>query len=118
MLGVLWDAGPATVREVLERLPDQKERAYTTVLAAMQQMEKKGLLGRAAEMRGRAHVYKPAASRKRTMKPVLRGLVERAFGGRPAVAVQQLLGDSPPGPDEIAEIRGLLDEIERKRRDS
>ena len=104
---------------MLTKLPDHKDRAYTTVLAAMQQMEKKGLLVRAPELggpRGRAHVYRPTASRKRTMKPVLRGLVQRAFGGRPAAAVQQLLGDSPPGPEEIAEIRGMLDAIEKRRR--
>ena len=115
MLGVLWDAGPATVREIGGRLPDGKDRAYTTVLAVCQQMEKRGQLRREEEMRGRAHVYAPCASRRKTMKPFLRGLVQRAFGGRPAAAALQLLGDQPPGPEEIAEIRALLDRIEAKR---
>jgi predicted transcriptional regulator len=43
VLGVLWEHGPSTVREVLERLPDGKPRAYTSVLSVMQVMQKKGL---------------------------------------------------------------------------
>ena len=96
-------------------MPDGKTRSYTTVPTLMQQMEKKGLLAREPELRGRAHVYRPVLTRRRTMKPLLQGLVQRAFGGRPAAAVQQLLGDQPPDPEEIAQIRALLDRIEAKR---
>ncbi|MCA9092782.1 MAG: BlaI/MecI/CopY family transcriptional regulator, partial [Planctomycetaceae bacterium] len=44
ILHVLWQAGPSTVRDVLEKLPDQKKRAYTSVLSVMQVMQKKGFL--------------------------------------------------------------------------
>ncbi len=46
ILGVLWEAGPLAVRDVLERMPDGKSRAYTSILSCLQVMEKKGLLSR------------------------------------------------------------------------
>ena len=41
VLNVLWEKTKGTVREVMEALPDGKQRAYTTVLSVMQLMEKK-----------------------------------------------------------------------------
>jgi len=111
VLGVLWDWGPKTAKAVLDLMPDGKRRSYTTVLSMMQQMEKKGLLSRTLE--GRAHVYSPATTRRKTLKPMLKSLVSRAFGGRSGTAVQHLLSDQPPSAAEIEEIRRLLDKIER-----
>ena len=112
VLGVLWDHGPATARGVLERMPDGKPRSYTTILTIMQLMEKKGLLKR--KLHGRAHIYTPTSSRRRTMSPLLRTLVGRAFGGRPATVVQQLLSDQPMTREELQDIRTLLDELDKR----
>src|ERR1044071_7299841 len=92
VLGVLWERGPSTVRDVLDALPDGKARAYTTVLTVMQVMEKKGLLTHTSQ--GNAHVYQPKVSREQTMRPMLRTLVHHIFGGSPASALQHLLAES------------------------
>lgn len=107
VLSVLWDFGPSTARDVLERLPDRKDRAYTTVLSIMQVMEKKGLLTHSVE--GRANVYKPAVTRKQVMKPFMRSLVQNVFGGSPARALQHLLEDETVDADQLAAIRELID---------
>lgn len=107
VLSVLWDSGPLTARDVLERLPDRKDRAYTTVLSIMQVMEKKGLLTHSME--GRANVYKPAVTRKQVMKPFVRSLVQNVFGGSPARALQHLLEDETVDADQLAAIRELID---------
>ena len=44
ILSVLWENGPCTVRDILDKIPDGKKRAYTTVLTMMQIMEKKKLV--------------------------------------------------------------------------
>jgi predicted transcriptional regulator len=116
VLSVLWEHGPATAREVLDRMPDGKPRSYTTVLTIMQLMEKKGLLHR--RVSGRAHVYRPAASRRRIIRPMLRDLVSRAFGGSPAQLVQQLLSDESVDPQQLQEIRSLLDEMNAENQES
>lgn len=109
VLSVLWDQGPATARQVLQRMPDGKPRSYTTVLTIMQLMEKKGLLKR--RVQGRAHVYRPAAGRTRIMRPMLSDFIAKAFGGSPAQLVQQLLADERVKAEQLDEIRTLLDEL-------
>ncbi|MEZ4651527.1 MAG: BlaI/MecI/CopY family transcriptional regulator [Candidatus Eisenbacteria bacterium] len=46
ILGVLWDQGPSTVRQVLEAMPKAKTVGYTTVLKTLQIMASKGLVRR------------------------------------------------------------------------
>jgi BlaI family penicillinase repressor len=107
VLGVLWENGPSTVREVLGAMPDGKSRAYTTVLSVMQVMEKKGLLSHDA--RGRAHVYRPTVGKHQVLKPLLQKLVANVFGGSTTAAVQQLLQGADVSDEELSEIRELLD---------
>jgi BlaI family transcriptional regulator, penicillinase repressor len=114
VLSVLWERGPSTVRCVLEALPDGKARAYTTVLTVLQVMEKKGLLTHTRE--GMAHVYKPTVDRRRVAGPLLRGLVQRVFGGSPAAAVQQLLRETDVSEEELAKMRSLLRDHEQPKR--
>ncbi|MDF7800337.1 BlaI/MecI/CopY family transcriptional regulator [Pontiellaceae bacterium B1224] len=108
VLGVLWEKGHATAREVLESMPDQKTRAYTTVLTVLQGMERKGLVGR--ETSGVTHIWNAKVSREQTATPVLRELIQNAFCGRPAMALQQLLGSDQISAAEIDELRQLLDD--------
>ena len=46
ILGVIWERGSATVREVYQQLSKQQDIGYTTVLKFMQIMTEKGLLER------------------------------------------------------------------------
>ena len=107
VLGVLWERGEATTRDVLEALPDGKPRAYTTVLSIMQVMEKKALLTRSSE--GVAHIWGAAVTRNEGTGPLVRDLVRNVFGGNSAAVVQQLLGGRKVSSEELAEIQRLLD---------
>jgi BlaI family transcriptional regulator, penicillinase repressor len=106
VLSVLWGAGPRTARQVRELLSDGKPRAYTTVLTVMQVMEKKGLLTHTRD--GTTHVYKPAVTKRQVLRPLLRGLVERVFGGSTSAAVQQLLDETDVTADDVTKIREML----------
>ena len=44
ILRVLWKHGPSTVRDVLERLEEQRPTGYTTALKLLQIMTDKGLV--------------------------------------------------------------------------
>ena len=112
VLSVLWERGPSTARQVLEAMPDGKARAYTTVLTVMQVMEKKRLLTHTRD--GVAHVYRPAVSKRHVLRPLLRGLVDRIFGGSTSAAVQQLLAETDVTEADLARIRDLLREHEQR----
>lgn len=114
VLGTLWEHGPGTVRQVMERLSDGKERAYTSVLSVMQVMQKKGLLAVADEREGLAHIFKPLVSREQVAVPLLRGLVTRIFGGSTRTAMQHLLNTEAVDASEIDAMRAMLDELEQR----
>ena len=79
VLGILWERGPCTARQVLDNLRDGKTRAYTTILTVMQVMHRKGLISRMPG-EGLAHVYKHAVTRKQVFKPFFGKLVSKVFG--------------------------------------
>ena len=110
ILRVLWERGPSTVREVHEALKDGT--GYTTVLKLMQIMTEKGLVVRDESQR--AHVYSAQATQQRTQRQLVTDLVDRAFGGSPAQLAMQALASKKTSPEELAELRRLLDTLEQE----
>ncbi|MCH7688436.1 MAG: BlaI/MecI/CopY family transcriptional regulator [Planctomycetes bacterium] len=110
ILRVLWQRGPSTVRNVKDTLSVDKPTGYTTVLKLMQIMHEKGLLER--DESRRPHIYRPQAPVERTQSQLLKDFVERVFAGSTQQLVLQALGTKNASPEELAEIRALLDEIE------
>jgi len=113
ILRVLWQLGPATVRQVQEALNPDRETGYTTVLKLMQIMHEKGLLTR--DERERTHVYRATLSEEHTQQQLVDHLLERAFGGSARQLVMQVLSSRKASSKELAQIRGLLDELEGGR---
>jgi len=110
ILGVLWERGPSTVREVHEALDRDGQTGYTTTLKLMQIMVEKGLLVRDDD--GRRHVYRPALSEEKTQKQLVRNLLDRVFAGSAEKLVMRALSARKVSPDELKRIREMLDEME------
>ena len=113
ILRVLWERGPATVRQVHEALADTRETGYTTTLKLMQIMADKGLVKRNES--ARTHVYAPVATETQTQRQLVKDLVDRAFAGSAAALVMQALNAEGATPDELREIRKLIDDYREKR---
>lgn len=105
ILRVLWTRGPSTVREVAEEMG--REGAYTTILKLMQIMTDKGLVKR--DDSTRTHVYKATSSEAQTQKQLVTDLLDKVFAGSAAKLVLQALDTGKTSPEELAEIRKLLD---------
>ena len=110
ILSILWRRGPCTVGDVQQELGKVKPTGYTTALKLMQIMHEKGLLER--DESRRPHIYRPQAPVERTQSQLLKDFVERVFAGSTQQLVLQALGAKNASPEELAEIRALLDEIE------
>ena len=110
ILRILWDRGPSTVREVLELVP--QERAYTSVMSLLTVMAEKKLVTRKPE--GRAFRYTAKQQADQTEGKMLGHLLDRVFDGSTTALVARLLEQSKPSPDELDEIRRLIDEYKRK----
>ena len=109
ILRVLWENGPTTVRQVHQVLSHTRDVGYTTVLKLLQIMTDKGLVVR--DESRRSHVYRPRLSEAQTQRQLVRDLLARAFGGCMEKLVMQALSARKVSPEELAEIRKLLDEI-------
>ena len=114
VLRVLWDRGPSTVRDVHKQVragrATRHAAGYTSTLKIMQIMLDKKLVAR--DESGRSHVYRAAVPREHTQRQMVGDLLERVFGGSARALVLQALSAKRAGPQELAEIRKLLDEYE------
>jgi predicted transcriptional regulator len=110
ILRVLWRLGPCTVRRVHAELAQSRRRAvgYTTVLKLLQIMADKGLVAR--DDAARSHVFTAQVSEAATQRRLVAELVDRAFGGSALRLVQQALAGKRVSPQELRELRRLLDE--------
>jgi BlaI family penicillinase repressor len=113
ILRVLWDRGPATVREIHGILNQTKPTGYTTVLKLTQIMVEKALVRRNEVEFQRAHVYEASVPKEQTQLQLVGDLVGRAFDGSASELVMRALSAKTATPRELDEIRKLLDEYER-----
>ena len=84
VLKLLWEHGPATVRDVNAKLRKRKRRwAYNTVATLLTRLREKGFV--ASEKEGVAHVFRPVVTREKLLRRSLTELADRVCGrdGRP-----------------------------------
>ena len=110
ILAALWRLGPATVREVHQELG--KDRGYNTTLTQMRLMTDKGLLRRSERFRN--HVYEPAVPREQMQQRIAGDLMDRVFGGSAKGLILGALGSKPVPADELAEIRRMIGDLDKK----
>jgi BlaI family penicillinase repressor len=110
ILKVLWEIGPATVREVHERMSQQAPLAFNTVQTLLRIMDDKGLV--VHRVRGRTFVYSARHRRDREMSRLL----NQVFDGALEQFVVSLLKTSDPSTRELKQIEKIVADA-RKRKD-
>jgi predicted transcriptional regulator len=115
ILQILWQKGSCTVREVNEILNQSREGevGYTTTLKIMQIMHEKGLIGR--DESAKTHIYSAVAKEEDTQKQLLNRFMDSVFKGSAMKMVMQALGNQKTTPEELAEIKKLIEEMENKK---
>jgi BlaI family penicillinase repressor len=111
ILGVLWQRGPSTVRQVHDALNATRKTGYTTVLKFLQIMTEKGLVSR--DEAPYAHVYEARLPQEQTQRTLVADLLDRAFDGSMSGLVMQALSARKASPQELSEIRKILKDYER-----
>jgi len=84
-----WKLGTASVREILESLPDDERVAYTTVQTLVYRLEEKGALRKVKKI-GNAQLFQPAIDQSQHRSHLVRDLLD-LFGGSPKLLVSNLL---------------------------
>jgi len=106
----VWDLGEARVAEVRERILDEREVAYTTVMTVMKKLAEKGYLKYRKE--GRSYVYSAAVPQNEVQHTLLQRLMDKVFHGSPSALVQTLIQREPLGEQEQSAIRSLLHQLD------
>ena len=115
ILRVLWQRGPSTVRDVQESLNESRPTGYTTVLKMLQIMTEKGLVRRDEQQR--AHVYEAQFAQQQTQRQIVGDLLNRVFDGSASNLLMHALATKKgTSPEELSQIRDILDEFERGER--
>ena len=85
----VWELEEATVRDVRDRILEDRQLAYTTVMTVMKKLADKGYL--TYETDGRAHVYRPARPPGEVRHDLLQAVLRKVFGGSAAALIHNLI---------------------------
>jgi len=114
ILKLLWQRGPSTVHDLHATIGPARGVGYTTVLKTLQIMTQKGAVSRDASRR--PHVFTAAVERSSIEGGMVSRMVETVFGGSVSNMMARALDDKPTSPEELAELRQLLNRIEGEDR--
>jgi len=106
----VWDLGEATVADVRERILEDRDVAYTTVMTVLKTLAEKGYLRYQKE--GRSYVYEPARHPGEVQHSLLRRLMEKVFHGSPSALVQTLVRQENLSEEERRELKSIIDALE------
>ena len=106
LMEIVWAAGPVTVGQVVEAIPERERPAYNTVQTMMKILERKGYVKHRAE--GRAFVYEAIVDRDAAARTALSNVVQRFFGGSPRELALNLIQGDHLTEDELDELEAII----------
>lgn len=105
----VWEMGEATVKEVKERILEDRQVAYTTVMTVMKNLADKGYLKYRKD--GVTYVYSPAQEPESVRYNLVKDLVKKVFKGSPSELVQTLVEGEKLSKEDKQEILKLIDNM-------
>jgi len=109
ILKVLWDLGPASVRDVYQCMCPNGELAFNTVQTLLRIMDDKGLVSH--KQQGRTFIYTPRYSRERATSRFL----EQVFDGAIDQVVLSMISTAKPNPEELKQIERIVGDARRRK---
>lgn len=112
VMDLIWESGEASVSDVWRELSKHRTIARNTVQTTLVRLEEKGFLKHRTV--GNAFRYAATAPRKKTVKQMLRSLLNGAFQGSTEGLMMALLEEAPPSDDELKRIRKKLNQLPKQ----
>lgn len=105
----VWELGEATVKDVKERILEDRQVAYTTIMTVMKNLADKGYLKYRKD--GVTYVYSPAQEPESVRFNLVKDLVKKVFKGSPSELVQTLVEGEKLTKADKKEILRLIDNM-------
>ena len=113
VLQVLWDQGPATIRQITDRIyPDGSAAHYATVQKLLERLEGKKFVSR--DRTPPAHTFASAIGRDALIGRRLQAMAEQLCGGSLTPLLTHLVKARRLSARERQDLRDLIDELDRK----
>jgi predicted transcriptional regulator len=106
VMTTLWEVGPASVREIQEKLPERKRPAYTTVQTIVYRLEEKGAVRRVKKI-GNAHIFEATVTRKSAHRRLINELLD-LFGGSARPLMVHLVETGKLSLEDVRELESDL----------
>jgi BlaI family transcriptional regulator, penicillinase repressor len=109
ILKVLWELGPASVRDVCRQMCPNNELAFNTVQTLLRIMDEKGFVSHKTQ--GRTFIYTPRYSRRRATSRFLK----HVFDGALDQVVLNMIDAADPDPEELRQIAKIVADARRRK---
>ncbi|EIM02782.1 BlaI/MecI/CopY family transcriptional regulator [Rhodanobacter denitrificans] len=114
VMELLWQQAPRTSEEIVAALLQPTGWHEKTIRTLLSRLLGKGAVS--AEKDGRRYLYSPTLTRRQWQSQESHNLLDRVFGGRLSPLLAHFSAHEKLGAKDIAELRKLLDAIEKKDR--
>lgn len=112
VMELLWQQAPRTSEEIVAALLQPTGWHEKTIRTLLSRLLGKGAVS--AEKDGRRYLYSPTLTRRQWQSQESHNLLDRVFGGRLSPLLAHFSAHEKLGAKDIAELRKLIDAIEKK----
>mmetsp|Transcript_5872 Transcript_5872/g.7208 ORF Transcript_5872/g.7208 Transcript_5872/m.7208 type:complete len:132 (-) Transcript_5872:141-536(-) len=103
---LLWELGDASVRDVLSKMDEDRNLAYTSAATILRTLEQKGFVS--SKKDGKSLIYSAILSKNEYQSRLLKDVSAKLFDNTPAALVATLVNDDHLTQDALEELRVLL----------
>lgn len=113
VMDALWRASPLSAEQIAAQVAEDQQWTEATVKSLLNRLLTKGAV--AADKDGRRYLYRPLIARGDYVHAESRGLIDRLFDGRLAPLVAHFSERDALTPEDVAELKRLIAEIDDGR---
>lgn len=109
IMHLLWQTAPLSVQEILDRFPQKPKPAYTSMLTAVQGLERKQFVEH--EKKGKAFLYAPRVQLAAFRRQALKKFVQGVFHGDTFSLAANLVEKERFSAAEIDTLKKMLEDL-------
>ena len=114
VMDALWRKSPRTAQDIYDDVASVQDWTLGTVKTLLARLLRKKAV--AYDVDGKRYLYRAAVTKRACVKAAGRDLLARAAGEAKSPLLAFFLKESRLAPDEIQELRALLDQLEERKR--
>lgn len=114
LMNELWENHPCSLAQLVKAFENDTGWSKSTIFVMLKRLIAKDAVK--VDASGRIQLYSPLIKKEETTVRETRSFLSRVYGGSIGLMVSSLAGQSSLSESEIAELKNILDEMEKKER--